>query len=86
MEVEGEADFVKIVDFGISKVRAASMRLTSASAVIGTPNYMSPEQASGQVEEVDHRTDQWSLACIGYEMLSGRGPFLGETVHSLIYR
>jgi serine/threonine protein kinase len=77
MEIEGEADFVKIVDFGISKVRAATLRLTGASAVIGTPNYMSPEQAAGQVEEVDHRTDQWSLACIAYELLSGRGPFLG---------
>ena len=86
MEVEGEADFVKIVDFGISKVRAASLRLTGASAVMGTPNYMSPEQAAGQVEEIDHRTDQWSLACIAYEMLSGRGPFLGETIHSLLYQ
>ena len=86
VEVEGEADFVKIVDFGISKVRAASLRLTGASAVMGTPNYMAPEQAAGQVEEVDHRTDQWSLACIVYEMLSGRGPFLGETIHSLLYQ
>ena len=86
MEVEGETDFVKIVDFGISKVRAESLRLTGASAVIGTPNYMSPEQAAGQIEAVDHRTDQWSLACIAYEMLSGRGPFLGETIHSLLYQ
>jgi serine/threonine-protein kinase len=86
MEIEGESDFVKIVDFGISKVRAASLRLTSASAVMGTPNYMSPEQAAGQVEEVDHRTDQWSLACIAYEMLSGRGPFLGDTIHSLLFQ
>jgi serine/threonine-protein kinase len=86
MEVEGESDFVKIVDFGISKVRAASLRLTGASAVIGTPNYMSPEQAAGQIEAVDHRTDQWSLACIAYEMLTGRGPFLGETIHSLLYQ
>jgi len=86
MEIEGEADFVKVVDFGISKVRAASLRLTAASAVMGTPNYMSPEQAAGQIESVDHRTDQWSLACITYEMLSGRGPFLGETIHSLLYQ
>jgi serine/threonine-protein kinase len=86
MEIEGEADFVKIVDFGISKVRAASLRLTNASAVMGTPNYMSPEQASGQVDDVDHRTDQWSLACICYEMLAGRGPFLGDTIHSLLYQ
>ncbi len=86
LDVEGENDFVKIVDFGISKVRAASVRITGESVVIGTPNYMSPEQATGQVDSVDHKTDQWSLACIAYEMLSGRGPFLGETIQSLLYQ
>jgi serine/threonine protein kinase len=86
LEVEGETDFVKIVDFGISKVRAASVRLTGASALVGTPNYMSPEQAAGQVDEIDHKTDQWSLACIAYETLAGRGPFVGDTVHSLLYQ
>ena len=86
MEVEGENDFVKIVDFGISKVRSASLHLTGESAIMGTPNYMSPEQAAGQVQETDHRTDQWSLACIAYEMLSGRGPFVGESIHSLLYQ
>ena len=73
LEIEGETDFVKVVDFGISKVRAASVRLTGASAVMGTPNYMSPEQALGQIDEIDHRTDQWSLACIAYEMLAAGG-------------
>jgi serine/threonine-protein kinase len=86
LEIEGETDFVKIVDFGISKVRAASVRLTGASAVIGTPNYMSPEQAAGQIDEIDHKTDQWSLACIAYEMLAGRGPFTGESIPSLLYQ
>jgi serine/threonine-protein kinase len=86
LEIEGEVDFVKVVDFGISKVRAASLRLTNASALVGTPNYMSPEQARGEIDEIDHRTDQWSLACIAYEMLAGRGPFVGETVHSLLYQ
>jgi eukaryotic-like serine/threonine-protein kinase len=85
LEVEGERDFVKIVDFGISKVRAASVRITGDSVVIGTPNYMSPEQATGQLE-IDHKTDQWSLACIAYEMLSGRGPFIGDSVQSLLYQ
>ena len=83
LEVEGENDFVKIVDFGISKVRAASVRITGESVVMGTPNYMSPEQAAGVVDGVDHKTDQWSLACIAYEMLSGRGPFVGESIQSL---
>jgi serine/threonine-protein kinase len=86
LEVEGETDFVKVVDFGISKVRAATTKLTGASAVMGTPNYMSPEQARGQIDEIDHRTDQWSLACIAYEMLTGRGPFVGESAASLLYQ
>jgi serine/threonine-protein kinase len=86
LEVEGETDFVKVVDFGISKVRAATTKLTGASAVMGTPNYMSPEQARGQIDEIDHRTDQWSLACIAYEMLTGRGPFVGDSAVSLLYQ
>jgi serine/threonine-protein kinase len=86
LEAEGESDFVKILDFGISKVRAASVRITAESVVMGTPNYMSPEQATGQIDNVDHKTDQWSLACIAYEMLSGRGPFVGETIQALLYQ
>jgi len=86
LEVEGETDFIKVVDFGISKVRAATTKLTGASAVMGTPNYMSPEQARGQIDDIDHRTDQWSLACIAYEMLAGRGPFVGESAASLLYQ
>jgi serine/threonine-protein kinase len=86
LEVEGENDFIKVVDFGISKVRAATTKLTGASAVMGTPNYMSPEQARGLIDEIDHRTDQWSLACIAYEMLTGRGPFVGESAASLLYQ
>jgi serine/threonine-protein kinase len=81
-----ETDFVKVVDFGISKVRAATTRLTAASVVMGTPYYMSPEQASGRVDEIDHRTDQWALACIAYELLAGRPPFTGENAASLLYQ
>jgi serine/threonine-protein kinase len=47
---------------------------------------MSPEQATGMVEEVDHRTDQWSLACIAWEMLLGRGPFVADEVAALLYQ
>ena len=86
MDIEGETDFIKVVDFGISKVKAATTKLTGASVVMGTPNYMSPEQARGQIEDIDHRTDQWSLACIAYEMLTGRGPFVGENAVSLLYQ
>jgi serine/threonine-protein kinase len=86
LSVEGETDFVKVVDFGISKVRAAGTKLTAALAVMGTPNYMAPEQAAGRIDEIDHRTDQWALACIAYELLAGRPPFIGEDVASLLYQ
>ena len=71
LSVEGETDFVKVVDFGISKVRSASTKLTAALAVMGTPNYMAPEQAAGRVNDIDARTDQWALACIAYELVAG---------------
>jgi serine/threonine protein kinase len=64
LNVAGEVDFVKVVDFGISKVRAAVTRLTQASVVMGSPQYMSPEQALGRVDEIDLRTDEWALASI----------------------
>jgi serine/threonine protein kinase len=86
LELEGEAEFVKIVDFGISKVKAATTKLTRSSVVMGTPDYMSPEQARGKVDEIDHRTDQWALAAITYEMLCGRAPFAGEDVASVLYQ
>jgi eukaryotic-like serine/threonine-protein kinase len=86
VQVPGEPDFVKVLDFGISKVKAARAKLTRATAVIGTPNYMSPEQASGRVDETDHRADQWALACIVWEMLSGRTPFVADDVSPLFYQ
>ena len=86
LAVEGETDFVKVVDFGISKVKAATTRLTAAAAVMGTPNYMSPEQAAGRIDEIDSATDQWALACIAYELLAGRPPFVGDSIASLLYQ
>jgi len=86
LNVAGEVDFVKVVDFGISKVRAAVTRLTQASVVMGSPQYMSPEQALGRVDEIDLRTDEWALASITWEMLCGRCPFTGEDVASLLYQ
>jgi serine/threonine protein kinase len=86
MQVPGEPEFVKVLDFGISKVKAARAKLTRATAVIGTPNYMSPEQAAGRVDETDHRADQWALACIVWEMLSGRTPFVADDVSPLFYQ
>jgi serine/threonine-protein kinase len=76
IEKDGHADFVKIVDFGIAKDIKAGKRLTAVGMVLGTPEYMSPEQATGQ--ETDHRVDQYALGCIVYEMLTGDVPFKGE--------
>jgi serine/threonine-protein kinase len=86
LEVAGETDFVKVLDFGISKVRSATTKLTQATAVMGTPNYMSPEQALGKVDQIDERTDQWALACIAWECLSGEGPFVGDSVPSILFQ
>jgi serine/threonine protein kinase len=86
MQVPGEPEFVKVLDFGISKMKAARARLTRATAVVGTPHYMSPEQAAGRVDETDHRADQWALACIVWEMLAGRTPFAADDVTPLFYQ
>jgi tetratricopeptide (TPR) repeat protein len=75
-----------VVDFGIAKalVETGEERLTSTGLAIGTPAYMSPEQASGGV--VDARSDQYSLGCLLYEMLSGEPPFTGPTAQAIIAR
>jgi eukaryotic-like serine/threonine-protein kinase len=86
VKLPGEPDFAKILDFGISKVRAAGTQLTKTQAIIGTPNYMSPEQATGMLEEVDHRTDQWALACIVWEMLSGHATFASDDMSAVFYQ
>jgi serine/threonine-protein kinase len=86
LHVPGEQEFVKVLDFGISKVKAASARLTRATAVVGTPLYMSPEQTLGRVADTDHPADQWALACIAWEMISGYPPFDGDDVTTLFHR
>ena len=86
MHVPGEMEFVKVLDFGVSKVKAAGVKLTKVSVALGTPTYMSPEQAAGRADEIDHPADQWALACIAWEMLSGRGPFVADDVSALFYQ
>jgi len=75
-------DKVKIMDFGLAKVKGNS-QLTRMDSVIGTIAYMSPEQASGKT--VDQRTDLWSLGIVFYEMLTGRQPFKGDYEQAIIY-
>ena len=79
----GDGLRVTITDFGIARA-AQETRLTSTGAIMGTPEYMSPEQAWG--EEVGHQTDLYSLAVVAYEMLSGRVPFSGTTPHAVLYK
>lgn len=87
LNVPGEPEFVKVLDFGISKVKAANgRRLTGVQSVVGTPAYMSPEQATGRSEETDHRADQWALACIGWEMLCGHPPFMADDTTALFFQ
>jgi serine/threonine-protein kinase len=78
-------DRVKVLDFGISKIRGSQTVVTQDSVLIGTPQYMAPEQALGRNQEVDARADQFALACILYEMLAGRPPFSGDTLATVIY-
>jgi tRNA A-37 threonylcarbamoyl transferase component Bud32 len=85
VRVPDEAEFVKVLDFGVSKIKAARTRLTNSAHLLGTPEFMPPEQATGE-DEIDHRADQWALACIVWQMLCGRPPFAGEDFVGVLYQ
>jgi serine/threonine protein kinase len=76
-ELPGGGFHVKLLDFGIGK-RIGAQGLTGENDVMGTPDYMPPEQALGRTAHVDQRGDQYSLAVIVYEMIAGRNPFDGD--------
>jgi len=79
------AGAVKVMDFGIARaLHDDGAKLTQTSAVIGTAQYLSPEQASG--ETVDARSDVYSLGCVFYELLTGEPPFIGDTPVSVAYQ
>lgn len=83
---EDGADLVKVLDFGVAKVSdglLATQHAPGGFSLIGTPVYMSPEQARGDVQ-VDRRSDLWSLGAMLYELLTGRLPFQGDSLPHLL--
>lgn len=90
VERDDGATFVKILDFGISKIvteellagARESRGLTRMGSAIGTPQYMSPEQAQG-LPTIDHRTDVWALGCVLFEMIAGRPPYEEQPTYEL---
>ncbi len=76
-----------VADFGIARAldAAGENQLTQTGTIIGTPAYMSPEQATGSTD-IDGRSDQYSLACVLYELLVGAPPFTGPTAQAIIAR
>jgi len=74
------ADKVRVMDFGLAKPLRGRSQVTIEGTVIGTPSYMSPEQADGRIAQIDHRSDVYSLGAVLYELLTGRPPFRGASV------
>ncbi len=75
---------VKIADFGLARVAAENVELTSHGVAIGTPAYMSPEQVRG--EELDSRSDLFALGCVMYSMVAGHSPFHGKSTLDIAMR
>src|SRR5712691_1798027 len=77
-------DRVKVTDFGIAKVTDSGEHLTMTGSLLGTPSYMSPEQARGAT--LDGRSDLFSVGCVLYEMLAGKKAFRGDSITGLIFK
>ncbi len=83
---EGDGEVVKLYDFGVAGLTEFSLgepSIPRTGMLIGTPEYMSPEQARG-LREVDYRADLWSLAVIAYQCMTGRLPFKGSSLNELL--
>ena len=86
-EVAGNAvELAKVLDFGISKLRGSTTVKTQEATLLGTPQYMAPEQATGQHSNVDDRTDIFALGAIVYEMVSGRPAFSGASIPEVVFK
>ncbi len=86
-EIEGShVEVAKVLDFGISKMRGHDTVKTQESTLLGTPQYMAPEQATGNHAAVDERTDVFALGAIVYEMLSGQPAFSGENIPVVVFQ
>jgi tRNA A-37 threonylcarbamoyl transferase component Bud32 len=86
LSTNGVQDFVKVLDFGISQASWRKRLTQDDGRVSGTPQYMAPEQACGLREQIDHRSDQFSLAAIAYTLLTGREPFSGDDPIAVLYQ
>jgi serine/threonine protein kinase len=81
--LEGELQKVLLMDFGIAKPLTDQVQESEGEPIVGTPEYMSPEQAQGAAE-IDHRSDIYSLGALGYRLLVGRPPFRGDTITEIL--
>ena len=85
-EEESAGPNVKVLDFGISKIRGSQTVATQDAVLMGTPQYMAPEQALGKNTSIDARTDVFALGAIVYEMLGGAPAFAGSSLAEVVYK
>jgi eukaryotic-like serine/threonine-protein kinase len=85
LDVDAGQVFIKLLDFGISKSTSTATKVTREFDVLGTPDYMAPEQAIS-TSRADHRADQFALASMTYEMITGRMPFIADSIVELLHK